>query len=211
MADCDTKHQSGGHHEGHGHHPPHGGHGGHGGPGGRRGGFGGGFGGGRGDRMERGALRFILLDALKDGPKHGYEIIKGLEERTHGLYAPSPGTVYPTLQYLNDEGQVRSEQDADRRVYHLTDAGRAELDAQASRVTAFWSRFESGSASEASRHEAGFLQEELESLSRTIWGGLRDVIGQGDRETLRRARQAVERCRDEIREIIALSTGEGTA
>lgn len=183
-----------------GHHPPRGEHDGH---GGRRGGHGGRHGGGRGDRMERGALRFILLDALRDGPKHGYEIIKRLEEQTYGQYSPSPGTVYPTLQYLNDEGQIRSEQDADRRVYHLTDTGRAELEAQASRIEAFWSRFESGSASEASRHEVGFLQEELENLSRTIWSGLRDAIGRGDRDMIRRVRQTVERCQNEVREVIA--------
>ena len=63
---------------------------------------------GRRERMERGVLRYLILDALADGPKHGYEVIKRLEERTHGEYIPSPGTVYPTLQLLGDQGLVRA-------------------------------------------------------------------------------------------------------
>src|SRR5437870_8446029 len=106
----------------------------HGGKPGRRG--------GRGhDRMERGALRFVLLDTLRNGPQHGYEMIKGLEERTHGQYAPSPGALYPTLQFLADLGFVRATREEDRRVYELTEAGRAELDAHKDRVDAFWARF----------------------------------------------------------------------
>src|SRR5262245_37807364 len=58
---------------------------------------------GRREPMERGVLRYLILDALVDGPKHGYEVIKRLEERTEGEYAPSPGTVYPTLQLLEDQ------------------------------------------------------------------------------------------------------------
>ena len=69
--------------------------------------------------------RYILLDALRDGPKHGYEIIKTLEERSGGKYVPSPGTVYPTLQYLEDQGLVRATEEADRRIYQsLTPARR---------------------------------------------------------------------------------------
>src|SRR5690348_1385934 len=66
--------------------------------------------GGRGDRMERGMLRFVLLDALRKAPGHGYEIIKAIEERTRGQYVPSPGALYPTLQLLEDLGHVRSNQ-----------------------------------------------------------------------------------------------------
>ena len=166
------------------------------------GGRGGPFGGHRG-RARRGEARYVLLDALRDGPKHGYEIIKSLEERSGGEYAPSPGTVYPTMQYLEDLGQVRSEQGAERRVYHLTDAGRAELEARAEDLTAFWARFGAPATSAASQPEIGFLQEELDTLARTVWGGLRSVADRDDPETVRLVRQAVERCRGEIREIIA--------
>lgn len=145
----------------------------------------------------------MLLDALRDGPKHGYEIIKSLEERSGGEYAPSPGTVYPTMQLLEDLGQARSDQNAERRVYHLTEVGQAELDARAEDLAAFWARFAAPSASTPSQPELSFLQEELEALARTVWGGLR---GMGDRdasETIRRVRQAVEGCRNDVRDIIA--------
>jgi DNA-binding PadR family transcriptional regulator len=176
-------------------HEPHGHHGGRGGHGGKW---------GRGhERMERGALRFVLLDALRGGPRHGYEMIKGLEERTHGQYAPSPGALYPTLQYLADLGLIHATQEGDRRVYELTEAGRAEVEARKEQVEAFWARFASVAASEGSRHEVGFLQDELDDLSHTIWRGLREAIRRGDREMIRRARQAVEQCQEEVRSLIA--------
>ena len=115
--------------------------------------------------------RYVLLDALRDNPKHGYEIIKYLEERSAGGY--TPGTVYPTMQYLEDLGQVRSDQNVERRVYSLTEAGLAELQARAGDLNAFWTRFGTSAASAASQPGIGFLREEVDSLARTIWNGLR--------------------------------------
>ena len=155
------------------------------------------------DRARRGDARYILLDALRDGPKHGYEIIKALEERSAGKYIPSPGTVYPTLQYLEDQGFVHANQEAERRIYQLTEAGQAELDAQAEQVTAFWGRIAGRDITAASQHEINFLQEELEHLNRTVWSGLHTAITQGQQETIRRVRSAVEACQNKIREIIA--------
>lgn len=159
-------------------------------------------GGGR-DRARRGDARYILLDALRDGPKHGYEIIKALEERSAGKYIPSPGTVYPTLQYLEDQGFVRSTQEAERRIFQLTEAGQAELDAQAEQVTAFWGRTAGRDIAAASQHEVNFLQDELEHLNRIVWSGLHTAIAQDRQETIRRVRGAVEACQATIREIIA--------
>lgn len=85
---------------------------------------------GRG-RMRRGDTRYALLSALTDGPGHGYELIQRLEERTGGRWKPSPGSVYPTLQLLEETGSVRGEQRDDKRIYEITEAGRTEL---ASRV-----------------------------------------------------------------------------
>jgi DNA-binding PadR family transcriptional regulator len=159
--------------------------------------------GGRGrERMERGVLRFVLLDALHTGPQHGYELIKTLEERTHGQYAPSPGALYPTLQYLADLGLIRATPEGERRVYELTEAGRAEWEANKERVAAFWARFASEAPSRASQHEVAFLSDALEDLSRTIWSGLREAIVRGDQETLRGARRAVEACQESIRALI---------
>ena len=156
-----------------------------------------------GGRARRGEMRYVLMDALRSGPKHGYEIVKALEERSAGQYVPSPGTVYPTMQYLQDEGFVIADQEGDRRVFRLTDAGKAELDAHAADVEGFWARFEAKGVAQASRHEVTFLEEELESLYRTIWGGLAGAIERGDQEMVRRVRQAVERCREDVRNVIS--------
>ena len=163
--------------------------------------------GGRRRRAKRGQARYVLLDALRDGPKHGYEIIKTLEERSAGQYVSSPGTVYPTMQYLEELGLVRADQEGERRVYHLTEAGRAELDAHAEHVDAFWARFAVRSTAKAIRHEVGFLEDELDDLARTAWRGLREAIEREDQQTIRQVRLAVEHCQNEIREII---TGRGS-
>lgn len=80
-----------------------------------------------GPRMRRGDTRLALLGALADGPAHGYELIQRLEERTQGRWKPSPGSVYPTLQLLEEQGFVRGEQCDDKRVYSITEAGQTEL------------------------------------------------------------------------------------
>ncbi|GAB3598716.1 hypothetical protein GCM10027446_29630 [Angustibacter peucedani] len=74
-----------------------------------------------------GQLRLYMLIALADGPRHGYEIIRDLEERFDGLYSPSAGTVYPRLARLEEEGLVVREDEGRKAVYRITDAGRAEL------------------------------------------------------------------------------------
>ncbi|MFZ1768151.1 MAG: PadR family transcriptional regulator [Caldilinea sp.] len=162
-----------------------------------------GRGGGGRARARRGDARYILLDVLRDGPKHGYEIIKVLEERSAGQYIPSPGTVYPTLQYLEDQGFVRANQEAERRTYQLTEAGQTELDAQAEQVTAFWKRFAGQEAATVTQHEVSFLQDELDHLNRIVWSGLRPAIAQEQQDAIRRVRGAVEECQQKIRAIIA--------
>lgn len=75
-------------------------------------------------RMGRGDIRTAILAALTDAPMHGYQIIQAIETRTNGAWKPSPGSIYPTLQLLSDEGLVTAEQDGERKVYSLTDAGK---------------------------------------------------------------------------------------
>lgn len=84
-----------------------------------------GWGGGR-RRMRRGDIRRAILSVLGEEPAHGYEVMRRLEARSGGIWRPSPGSVYPTLQMLEDEGLVRSEERDGTRVYELTEAGRAE-------------------------------------------------------------------------------------
>ena len=81
-----------------------------------------------GPRMRRGDIRIALLSALTDGPAHGYELIQRLEQRTEGRWRPSPGSVYPTLQLMEDSGFVTATQQDDKRVYAITEAGQEELE-----------------------------------------------------------------------------------
>jgi DNA-binding PadR family transcriptional regulator len=78
----------------------------------------------RGPRRRRGDVRAALLTLLAEEPRNGYQLMQEIEERSQGVWRPSPGSVYPALQQLEDEGLVRSEETEGRRLYHLTDAGR---------------------------------------------------------------------------------------
>jgi DNA-binding PadR family transcriptional regulator len=95
------------------------------------GGFGRGWGGPR--RARRGDVRFGLLRIISERPMHGYDLIKELEQRSGGMWRPSAGSIYPTLQLLEDEGLVRGEEQDGKRVYSITDAGRAELEERSRR------------------------------------------------------------------------------
>ena len=85
-------------------------------------------------------MKYVILKLLRDKPMHGYEVMKELEEHTRGCYKPSPGTVYPTLQWLEDEGLVRSEEVEGKKVYAITDAGRAFLEEHRSTVDDIFDR-----------------------------------------------------------------------
>src|SRR5438309_10501947 len=85
------------------------------------------WGGPRGRRrqwFESGDMKYVILKLLKDKPRHGYEVMKELEERLHGCYSPSPGTVYPTLQWLEDEGLVVTKDVEGKKVFEYTEQGR---------------------------------------------------------------------------------------
>lgn len=88
-----------------------------------------------GPRMGRGDVRATVLALLAEKPMHGYQIIHEIEERSGGTWKPSPGSVYPTLQLLADEGLVQAEESDGRKTYSLTDEGRAAADAASDRST----------------------------------------------------------------------------
>jgi DNA-binding PadR family transcriptional regulator len=96
--------------------------------------FGAGFSGGPhrhrrwGRRFEPGEMRLVILRLVREKPRHGYEIIKALEEHMHGCYTPSAGTVYPTLQLLEDQGYVRIVEQDGKKIYHITPEGERFLD-----------------------------------------------------------------------------------
>jgi DNA-binding PadR family transcriptional regulator len=98
--------------------------GGRGGPWGPMGGPGGPWG-GRGPRARRGDVRAALLTLLAEEPRNGYQLMQEIEHRSEGVWRPSPGSVYPALQQLEDEGLVRAEETDGRKLFHLTEAGQA--------------------------------------------------------------------------------------
>ena len=102
-----------------------------------------GFAGGpRGRFFEFGEVRLAILSLLQEGPKHGYQLIKDLTERSGGMYRASAGTVYPTLQQLEDEGLVQSDTQDGRRTYRLTPEGVSELEREKETVERIWKRAE---------------------------------------------------------------------
>ncbi|RMH23311.1 MAG: PadR family transcriptional regulator [Gemmatimonadetes bacterium] len=92
--------------------------------------------------FERGDLKFVILQVLSERPMHGYDVMKALEEESGGMYRPSPGSVYPTLQMLEDEGFVRGVEEEGKRVYHITDRGREYLEEHAHVVEDVFDRVE---------------------------------------------------------------------
>ncbi|SFS03784.1 Transcriptional regulator PadR-like family protein [Microbacterium sp. cf046] len=103
-----------------------------------------------GTRMGRGDVRAAVLALLAEKPMHGYQIIQQIEERSGGSWKPSPGSVYPTLQLLADEGLIKAEESNGRKTYSLTDEGQQVADA-AGEKSAPW---ESSGARDTSRSGA---------------------------------------------------------
>jgi DNA-binding PadR family transcriptional regulator len=136
--------------EAHGRHGRHRGghHGGrHGGPGHPLFGEGGG---GRGRVFDQGELRFVLLALIAEAPRHGYEIIKAIEDRVGGSYSPSPGVIYPTLTLINELGFATvSESGGGRKLYAITEEGQAHLAENKPVVDALFARMARASAATA--------------------------------------------------------------
>jgi DNA-binding PadR family transcriptional regulator len=166
---------------------------------GRRGGPFGGFGGfgGGGERFfGRGDLKYVILELLKDQPRHGYDIIRALEERMRGQYRPSPGSVYPTLQMLEDLGYVTSSQEEGKKVYSITEEGRRYLTEQQSTIDDIRSRITAGWDA-ASRPEVADLMHELRMLGRTLFHhGTRGALH--DPERLTKLRDIVAKARADV-------------
>ncbi len=78
----------------------------------------------------RGDIQAMILDVLQSKPMHGYEIIRYLEDRSQGVWRPSPGSIYPTLQMLVDQGLIEAEEDKGKKIYSLTEAGKQKAKSQ---------------------------------------------------------------------------------
>jgi DNA-binding PadR family transcriptional regulator len=150
-------------------------------------------------RFEKGDLKYVILGLIAEKPRHGYEIIRALEERFGGLYTPSPGAVYPTLQLLEDLGYVTAQQQDGKRVYAITeDGGRFLADREdvvediRSRVGAWFDP--------SFRGEVHATMHELRDLARLLGRGARARRLDADR--LRRVREVLTRARAELTAIL---------
>jgi DNA-binding PadR family transcriptional regulator len=115
----------------------------------------------RGPRARRGDVRVAILAVLADGPLNGYQVIQEIADRTGGAWRPSPGSVYPTISQLEDEGLVEGDDDRGRRTLRLSDSGREYLDEHADEVAGVWAPFAGGSPS---GHDDGDVDLDFASL-----------------------------------------------
>jgi DNA-binding PadR family transcriptional regulator len=156
-----------------------------------------------GQVFERGDLKYVLLDLLKEKPAHGYELIRSLEDRFSGFYAPSPGAVYPTLQMLEDMGYVSATQQDGRKIYSITDAGRTYLQERQPQVDEVFRRVrerwgaEWGPQAHRMMHD---LRDDLRDLSRSFATEARRRWPDPDQQ--RRIKDVIGRAKAEIQAIL---------
>ena len=118
--------------------------------------------------FDGGELRLVLLKLIADEPRHGYDLIRQIEELTGGAYAPSPGVVYPTITLLDDMGLIEAQQsEGAKKLFAVTEAGTAELEANAEQVAALIARLSA----------IGEERQKVDATSiRRAMGNLREVL-----------------------------------
>jgi len=152
-----------------------------------------------GPRAERGDLRYLILDAIAEKPRHGYEIMQVIEERSGGAYRPSPGVVYPTLQMLEEMGHAELEEGRGRKVYSITAEGREDLEAHGDEVEAAYERL-GGQIWERLSGEFTSLGEDVQRLFSEV--GRAASRGTLKPERMQEVRRIVRRAVDEARRIL---------
>jgi len=150
-------------------------------------------------RAERGGVKYLLLDALADAPRHGYEIMQVIEERSKGAYRPSPGVVYPTLELLTETGLVRVSEKEGRKVYEITEAGRKELEANRDAVSDFYEQ-QDGASWEEYAGELGEFSRRLVGLAKTVHRAARR--GRLDRTAMRELKKVLDETISRVDEVL---------
>jgi DNA-binding PadR family transcriptional regulator len=171
--------------------------------------------GGWGGRMfGQGDLKIAILQLLEEKPRHGYEIIKAIEEKSGGAYAPSPGAVYPTLTLLEEMGHATSQEIDGKKIFTISDAGRAFLAENRSTADDVFDRIGDIGATVFSEgmREVG---RAFSHIARATFGASREHLHTG--ETPKRILEVLEKASREIEEILREARGkpgrrdEGTA
>ena len=150
---------------------------------------------GRRQMFESGEMKYVILRLLREKPRHGYEVIRALEEKLGGWYTPSAGTVYPTLQLLEDQGLVRIVEEGGKKVYHVTPEGERFLDEHKSTLEDIMER-----VGDAVRGMAGGAMGDLNSaFARTAREAFRQAWRAGpDSDRTRKIAEILRRAAEEI-------------
>lgn len=152
--------------------------------------------------FRHGRLRLYLLRLLDEEPRHGYEVIRLLRDRFMGVYAPSPGTIYPRLARLEEEGLVTHDEENGRKVYRITEAGREELRSRGDELNELEEELSASVSDivrevrEDVRHTVRSLREELTRAAREMRSTERDARDEARDEARDQGRQARETARD---------------
>jgi DNA-binding PadR family transcriptional regulator len=131
----------------------------------------------RGPRARRGDIRTAALLLLAEQPRNGYQIMQEVEERSSGMWRPSPGSVYPVLQQLEDEGLVRVIESDGQKLFELTDAGRAALDERGEDAVPPWEEMTGGISPEAAE-TASLMREVALAFSQVMRAGSKSQIAE---------------------------------
>jgi DNA-binding PadR family transcriptional regulator len=148
----------------------------------------------RGRRMRRGDVRAAILLLLEEGPRNGYQIMQELEERSGGSWRPSPGSVYPALQLLADEGLVRGESRDGSNVYELTDAGRKHVDENRERFGTPWQEADAAMPDDV---------RDLMRLAMDVGMATRQVVSAGTESQRAKARDLLAETRRSLYGVLA--------
>jgi DNA-binding PadR family transcriptional regulator len=160
-------------------------------------GFHGGFG-RRRQRLLRGHLNHIILELIRERPRHGYDVIKGIEARFDGLYSPSAGSVYPILQALEDQGLLTSAPESGRKVYAVTTAGEKELSANKDRFSEMRERLRQHFGDMGGYRD---LMGEMDQTMQSAFGKLREK-GAPTPEMMKKLRLAMVEFKSEVEDIL---------
>ena len=145
----------------------------------------------RGPRARRGDVRAAALALLAEEPMNGYQIIQAIAERSDGVWRPSPGSVYPALQQLEDEGLIQAEAAEGRRAYQLTDEGRSYVEAHPEEVRAPWDVV-AGSVGDSAIEMRNLIGQVAMAAFQVVSAGTEAQVGQA-REVLTDTRKALYR------------------
>jgi DNA-binding PadR family transcriptional regulator len=150
-------------------------------------------------KVRRGDVRSAILDVLATGPMNGYQVIQQIAERSNGIWKPSPGSVYPTIQQLEDEGLVEGTSPEGRRLLQLTAAGRTHVADHAEELAQTWRPFDEAQQAERATEQSSDLKPVIGQVMGAVW----QVITTGTRQQQAEAAEILSETRRRLYTLLA--------